>query len=503
MFKDKFFRNSIVLTLTNSTTGILKFIFSIILSRKLGAEGMGLYALIMPIYDVFACLVCGGMVTAISKQSSAFLSKNDNRNLHKTIKITLIFDFLWSLIIVILLFLNTKYISSNIIKDSRSLYSLWFISLALIFVALSSIIKGYFYGTYNVKTPAIIDIFEKTTRIISVVIIINYFSLSGIENTVSAVYGALACGELLSFLLLYIFYKIDRNKKNKPTQISTEKEGNAQLLFDVLIMSVPLCINGFLSTAISTVSTLIIPIRLTKAGFDHGVALGMIGKFSGMALTIIYFPIIVIMSMAMVLIPDISESLTKRDYYTLEKRIKQVISISFLLGLATMVICLSIPNELGYLFYNRLDLGYYIKFASISAPFTFVAATTYSILNGLGKQSVLLKNSLITSVEELILLFLLTSIPQINIMGYGISLLITSLTSLVLNLYEIKKKIYIDFKPTRIFTSFLISILIYLLINITNVLFSTNFFKFKVIFMIFAGFILFFYLNSLFYSKEE
>ncbi|WP_158072864.1 oligosaccharide flippase family protein, partial [Clostridium haemolyticum] len=46
MNNNKFLKNSILLTLSNSTTGILKFVFSIILSRELGAEGMGLYALI-------------------------------------------------------------------------------------------------------------------------------------------------------------------------------------------------------------------------------------------------------------------------------------------------------------------------------------------------------------------------------------------------------------------------------------------------------------------------
>lgn len=496
MKKDKFLKNSILLTISNSTTGVLKFVFSIILSRELGAEGMGLYALIMPIYDLFACLVCGGMMTALSKESSSYQSKGDYTSLHKSIHVTLIFDLIWTLLIVIFVFLNSKYISTNIIKDSRSLYSLIFICPALVFVALSSIIKGYFYGTSNVNIPAIIDILEKGVRIIVTIYAIRLLAFKEVENTVSVVYVALAAGEFISFILLYIFYRINKHKDFSLRNIHFSPDGSAQLLFNVLVMAVPLCVNGFLSTALSTVSTLILPRRLLLAGFTHSTALEMIGKFSGMALSIIFFPLVVVMSMSIVLIPDIAESVEKKDYYNLEERIYQVLRISFLLGISTLIICFSIPNSLGKLFFARNDLTIYIKFAALSAPFAYISATTFSILNGLGKQGVLLRNSIIVSIEEVILLFMLTSIPSINILGYGLSLMITSLTSLVINLYEIKKKCYIALSFEDFFIDMLISLLVYFLLNIMNSIIPNTYFKTKIVFIIFFGFLLFFFLAS-------
>ncbi|MCY6484650.1 stage V sporulation protein B [Clostridium aestuarii] len=493
MKKDNFFKNSILLTLSNSTTGILKFIFSIILSRELGAEGMGLYALIMPIYDLFACLICGGMATAISKHSSSFYSKKNYESLHKSVHVTLVFDLIWSLIIVIIVFLNSKYISTNIIKDSRSLVSLLFICPALIFVALSSIIKGYFYGISKVKIPAFIDIFEKAIRIFVTVFAIRMLAFNQLENTVSVVYGALAAGEFVSFLLLYVFYKLSKHKDLLHQNANNPHEGRAQLLFDVLIMAMPLCINGFLSTAISTVSTLILPRRLLLAGFTHSTSLSMIGKFSGMALTIIFFPLVVVTSMSIVLIPDIAETMEKKDYYTLEQRIYQVIKISFLIGISTMIICFSIPDSLGKLFFARNDLATYIKFSALSAPFTYISYTTFSILNGLGKQGVLLRNSLIVSIEELIVLYILTSIPSINILGYGLSLMITSFTSVIINLKEIKKKCYIKFCFEDLFIDILLSLLVFFILNIINNLIPNTYFKLKTISLIFLGFILFFF----------
>ncbi|KGM94936.1 sporulation protein SpoVB [Clostridium novyi A str. 4552] len=494
MKADKFLKNSILLTLSNSTTGILKFVFSVILSRELGAEGTGLYALIMPIYDLFCCLVCGGMVTALSKQASSFYSKNDCRNLHKCVHATMVFDLIWAIFIAIFVSMNSKYISIKIIKDPRSIYSLILVCIALTFVALSSIIKGYFYGISNVNTPAIIDIFEKFIRIIVTILIIKALPIKEIEYTVTSVYAALAAGEFVSFLLLYIFYRISKAKDFSKCN-KYPLENGAQLLFDILFMAVPLSLNGFLTTAISTVSTLILPRRLLLAGFSHTTALGMIGKFSGMALTIIFFPLVVITSMSIVLIPDIAENVEKKEYMLLEERLTQVIKLSFLIGISTLIVCFSIPTSLGKLFFARDDLGTYIKFAAISAPFTYLSVTTFSILNGLGKQGVLLRNSIIVAVEELIFLYILTSIPSINILGYGISLLITSITSFILNIHEINKKCYIEFHIENIFIDILLSLLIYFIINIMNNLIPSTFFKLKIISIIILAFSLFFSVN--------
>ncbi|AEB75498.1 stage V sporulation protein B [Clostridium botulinum] len=495
MNNDKFLKNSILLTLSNSTTGILKFVFSIILSRELGAEGMGLYALIMPIYDLFCCLVCGGMVTALSKQASSFYTKHDCKNLHKCIHVTIIFDLIWTIFIAVFVSLNSNYIGLKIIKDSRSIHSLILICIALIFVALSSIIKGYFYGISNVTTPSIIDIFEKFIRILVTILVIKLLPVKEIEYTVTAVYAALAAGEFVSFLLLYIFYRHSKTKDFSNHCKDYPMEASPQLLFDILFMAVPLCVNGFLTTAISTVSTLILPRRLLLAGFSHTTSLGMIGKFSGMALTIIFFPLVVITSMSIVLIPDIAETVERKDYMVLEERLKQVIKISFLIGISTLIICFSISTPLGKLLFARDDLGTYIKFAAISAPFTYVSSTTFSILNGLGKQGVLLRNSLIVAIEELVLLYVLTSIPSINILGYGLSLLITSITSLIMNMHEIKKKCYMEFSLGNIIIDILLSLLIYFIINIMNNIIPNTLFKLKISTIIILGFILFFSIN--------
>lgn len=489
MSGDDFYKNSFVLAISNFSTAILRFLFSILLSQKLGSEGLGLYALIMPIYDLFCCLICGGMITALSKETSHYYNKKDYTNLIKSVRVTFIFDLIWGILITIIFLLLCPFISKHIIQDKRSFYSLLAISPALIFIALSSIFKGFFYGTSKVKIPSIIDIFEKALRMIAIIILIKIIKTSSITFTVTITYISLTLGEILSFILLFFYYK--HNKKNYTKGENFKEEFSSQILFNVLVAAIPLCINGLLTTALGSFSTLIIPRRLIFAGINYTEALNIIGKFSGMALTIVFFPSFIIMSFSTLLVPEISKYISVNNFPELQKKIKEVLQIALFLGIINMILCCVIPQELGMLFFNRTDISSYIIFLSFSAPILYMASCTYSILNGIGKQSVVLINSITTSVLEVILLYILLAKPRINIYGYGIALFSSCILSFILNFFSINKFCKINFTLKENIIPFIISMVYF---NITIILrnnFSCLSITFKSILSIFTAFICF------------
>ncbi len=441
-----FYKKSFILSSSNILTGILGFIFSIILSKELGAEALGLYGLLMPIYNLFICLMCGGILAAISRLTSIYFDNKYFNKVNITIKTSMIFTLIWSLIIAIIVYTLAPIIAKFIIKDIRIITSIKIICPAMIFISISNILKGYFYGTSQINIPSIIDILEKSIRIIVLIIVIKSFNLKTVEATVTAAYVSICIGEFLSYVFLYSYYRKIKNKYNNNLPISTTKR---RLLKDMLKIAFPLCINGLITTLLSTLTTLIIPRRLIKSGLNYTQALSVIGKFNGMALNIVLFPLIIISSISTLLIPDLSKSISKNEIKSAEKRIREVIKISFILGLATMVICFVIPDELSYMFYKRTDLGSYIWFASIVTPVFFISITTYSILNGLGKQNKILLNSLICSIIEILIIYILAGFTKINIFSYAIAIIVDSCLSIILNVKEIKKNIKIKLEITK------------------------------------------------------
>jgi len=282
-------------------------------------------------------------------------------------------------------------------------------------MALSNTYKGYFYGTHNVKIPALIDIVEKIARIFIILILFKQYTFSSLDSLVSIAFLVFCVGEFISLLIFFIYYKIDIKKYKTKAK---RTEDRIQLLYNILSISFPLMIAELVSASLYTASAIIIPRRLMVAGFNYNDALSLLGKVTSMAMQIVFFPMIIIFSISIILIPDISRSLSLKNDYEIEKRIRSVVIVSFLIGLAVALICLLFGDVLGQVIYNRQDLGIYIKYLAVCAPFLYASVTTRGILNGLGKQTLILKISTITSFAQVILLFILVSIPTIHIYGF-------------------------------------------------------------------------------------
>lgn len=491
---DKFYKNSAILTLSNFITGFIGFAFSIVLSKKLGAEGLGLYGLIMPVYSLLICLTADGLITAVSKTCAVYNSKRDYRNLHRTVKVAICFMGLWSISVAILVFINASNISSFFIKDTRATDALKIICPALIFIPMSAIFKGFFYGFEKFTIPAGIDILEKCIRITILLTTMSILVVKDVKGAVTIAYFALAIGEAISLIMLITAFRFF-SKKLVP--VKTKVKNPLQLLFDILVISSPLCLNGFLSSILNTASTLILPRRLVTTGMSYDKALELIGKFLGMSLTTVNLPFIIVGSMMTVLIPDMSLSLSKKDLWSTERRISQVLKISYLVGLGTLIVSLCIPQKLGMLFYSRDDLGTMIKVAGICSFISYASSASFGILNALGKQNVNLKNSIIVSSEGLILVFILTSIPAINIYGYGITIVITSITGLFMNLFEIRKTCEIVFSFKKALTYTLFGVMGYLSMKVVSSLIPDSFIAFNVLISTGICFLVIFYLSKL------
>ena len=60
-----------ILTLAGFTSRIIGFFYRIFLSQQIGAEGMGVYQLIFPVFGVCFSLCCGPVQTAVSRYVAA------------------------------------------------------------------------------------------------------------------------------------------------------------------------------------------------------------------------------------------------------------------------------------------------------------------------------------------------------------------------------------------------------------------------------------------------
>lgn len=437
MKRSAFFENTMILTLSNILTGTLTFVFSIILSREIGAKGVGLYQLVMPVYSLFLSVTGGGITVTVSKIAAEKRAAGNYHEIYRTVRALCVFQFIWSIIITIFIIIGSSFISSTILADKRTLYGIIAFCPAIIIVSVSSVYKGAFYGLQRVIEPALIDIAEKIARVFIIFLLISITKNSGIETKSAAAVFSLSCGEFVSFLLFYVCYK--KFLRNHPGY--GKSDNSPQLIINVLRLSIPLAVNGILSTIFSTIATVIIPKRLQAVGIPYENALSLLGKLQGMALTIAFYPTIVIGALNVILIPSISEAIAYKKDYIVNHRMNIALTIASVTAFSSSAIMLSIPVRLGQFLYKDPAVGEILKVLVPGIPILYIEMVAFSILNGLGKQTRLLVNSIILSVSELILIYVFLGIPSLNIKGYAISFILSGILGLILSYISIRKTI--------------------------------------------------------------
>ena len=174
--KNNFIKSTIILILGGLIAKILGMIIKIALTRAISTEGIGIYSLILPTFNLFITLCSLGLPVAISKLVSE--GKNNNKKIVLSIiPLMLLFNF----ILMIILLLLAPILSKYLLKNSITYYPLLMIGLTLPFICISSILKGYFFGKEKMFPATLSSIVEQLVRLILTIKLIPnlmYYSLS-------------------------------------------------------------------------------------------------------------------------------------------------------------------------------------------------------------------------------------------------------------------------------------------------------------------------------------
>lgn len=93
------FTGTLLLTSTGLITRVLGFFYRIFLSRTIGAEGLGLYNMVHPVFGICFALCAGSIQTAISQSVAANVRKG--RSIFRTglvISVSTSFILAWLII---------------------------------------------------------------------------------------------------------------------------------------------------------------------------------------------------------------------------------------------------------------------------------------------------------------------------------------------------------------------------------------------------------------------
>jgi len=213
MKAQNFLMATFILTSSTLIAKLLGAVYRIPLTYILGAQGLGIYQLVFPLYSLLLVITSSGLPNAISKIISYKIAKKEPFNIKKFLKCCLIFFSMISLFFSILVIILSKNIAT---LQGNHLSYLGFIGIApaIIIVANLCIFRGTFQGLKNMTPTSISLIVEQTVKLISGLIFAYLLMPYGIEYGVLGAILGVTLSEAVALVILIIQYYITINKNN-------------------------------------------------------------------------------------------------------------------------------------------------------------------------------------------------------------------------------------------------------------------------------------------------
>ncbi len=440
MSRRSFIGGTVILMAAGFIVRIFGFVYRIFLSNLIGAEGMGLFSLISPVYSLVILTLTSGISIAVSKMVAAEYARNNKADLARITACAVLLVVALGGATSAVMYLNLDFIVHSVLKDSRTYYSMLIMIFCIPIIAVESAIKGYFYGIQDVVPTAISQIVEQMVKIGLVMALAAKFVDSGLEVACAVATFGMAAGEMANMCILWISYSFKNRKSPKKGSVSKGTGGRMrkrQILKEITKISVPVSFNRFVSSIMSAAEQILIPGSLLAGGLNYQRSMEEFGRLSGMAMPLLYFPCLVTSSLATTLVPAISEAVSLKRYRLVNYRISKSIQMTFVLGFLFTAIFYSYAHDISDLIYARQNVGEILFWLSFTCVFTYLQQTMLGTLNGLGKQTISLANSMVGNIIRIG--FVCLAIPKYGIKGYVWGIITSAAIVCVLNLSTVIK----------------------------------------------------------------
>ncbi len=425
-----FIKSTLILLIGGIFGKIVGFILKILITRKLGTEGMGLFSILSPTSSLLSVIAVFSYSNAVSKIVSEETSRTKN------LFLSLIpFSLLINIFVIIIVIIFSKVLSYSLVKNNSLYLPIICISLTMPFISISSIVKGYFWGKQNMFPYMLSNFIEQIVRLVIIIFFVDVFLKKGLIETICFITLVNIIGEISSqIVMMKYFPKVKFNKNDFKLNKSIIKE-----VFNF-------CFPVTLSKVIGSLSYFLEPIILTNiliyVGYTKEYIIYEYGIVNAYALSLLLMPQFFTQNMATSLIPELSKQYKLKNINLCKKRINQIIIVSVLIGFLSTIIILLFPKLFLKLLFNTNEGLDYIYLLAPATILFYVEYPLNNALQALGKSKKTFNITLTSSIIRIISI-LFFSLFKIGMYSLVISIIINLIVSTYLYYKEIKKILFV------------------------------------------------------------
>ena len=439
MSKNTIIKGTFILTIAGLLTRIIGFFYKIFLSKALGAELLGVYSLIFPIYGICFTLYASGIQTGISKLVAEEIGYGNEQRARKVLRTGVLISFTIAITLSVLLYQTSDWIATYYLLEPKCASSLRILAYLFPFCGITACINGYYFGKKKASVPAATQLLEQVVRVSFVYLFALWLGEGDFSVTCELAVWGIVLGEIASNLYNIISLQFGKLK------IPDLDASSPSFVKPLAKITLPLTMNRLLLSVLHSIETVMIPAMLKKSGLSTAEALSLFGILNGMAIPFLMFPSTITNSLSVLLLPAISEAQAKKNVRLISHTVSISLKYSLILGIFSTAFFAYFGKQLGYCVYGIKEAGTYLAILSWLCPLLYSATTLSSIINGLGKAHLTFINSIIGMSFRILLLAFI--VPKYGIMGFFITYLISQLVITGLDVFVVCKNISFPLDP--------------------------------------------------------
>ncbi len=400
--KKMFFRQGVILTAISFFLRVTNIIYRSYLSQKIGAEGIGLFQLIISIFLLAVTLSTSGISLAVTRLVTAAIVNNQRSQIRSIVSKCFAFCLAVSVTIAGALLFTSDSAALILLGNAKAAPALKILGLGLPFMSICTCLRGYFLAVDESVSTGVSDMLENMLTIGTTVFLFWYFAPQGIEAACTAAVVASTIGEIVSFTVSWLTYRRSL-RKNTPFQ----QEKSKGVLHGLTHIALPCTLSSAARSLLNTGENLLIPRELQKFGQSYSASMSQYGLLQGMTMPMLYFPSSFLSSFASLLIPRITREREQNHKKAVEYITGRAISSALLFGIFFAAIFMNFGDDWSLVFYHNAFAGDYLQVLAPLVPLMYLDVVVDCLLKGMDEQFNSMKFNLADASLRVILVVVL------------------------------------------------------------------------------------------------
>ena len=435
--KNAVIKGTAILTVANLLSRIIGAIFKIPLANLIGQYGMGLFALSYTFYSFTLEISTTGFPIAVSKMVAESVARNDYPRTKIILRNSLLLLGTIGIAGSFLLWFYSRELAVHLGNIYSSL-GIKCAAPAIFFVSIVSVFRGYFQGFQNMYPTAISEVIEALFKLLIGYLLASIFFVRGIEYSSAGAVLGVTIGTVFSFIVM-IFIYILSIKRDRARIITTRKMYSSKSIFKELIcIALPITLGAVLSNITNLVDLVTITRGLQKiSGIDSIQASSLYGSYTGYAVPIFSFPLIIVYAIRMTMVPAIAGALAQDDSDRARKIIAKAHKLLIIFSVSCSAGLIVLADSILNLFFVSNNSTMLLQILSIAILPNAMIYLTSSALQAYGKVNIPVINMLVGGIIKVTINYFM--IPRLGIVSAPISTTICFVVISVLNFIHLIK----------------------------------------------------------------